>query len=64
MALYAAIRAQDGSYHYQLLARQGMMLQDVDSAFLTEALALEWALKFVLERGKGSSACNNNLGGV
>ena len=58
MALYAAICEQDGSYRYQLLGRHGMILKGVDSAFLAEALGLEWALGVLLERCGGSNMIN------
>ena len=55
MALYAAIRDQEGSHRYQMLARQGMVMRSADSALLAETLGLEWALGFILVRWGGGS---------
>ena len=47
-ALFAACRGEDGKYNYRLLATQGRLLDGVSSAFVAEALALEWALQHLL----------------
>ena len=48
MALYAVSVDSAGLARYKLLARKGALLGAVASAFLTEALALEWGLQYLV----------------
>ena len=50
MALYAARCDHDGIFYYELLVRQGHLLSEVESAFVAEALGLEWALEYLLKQ--------------
>ena len=50
MALYAARCDHDGMFYYELLVRQGHLLSEVESAFVAEALGLEWALEYLLKQ--------------
>ena len=53
LALYAASARNDGAYEYRFLVRKGELLFNVRSAFVAEALALEWGLKELSGRIKG-----------
>ena len=54
-ALYS-VDCRLGKAAYTLLARQGKVLADIDSAFLAEAAALEWSLQYLVELFKGKFA--------
>ena len=49
VALYACKLSPVGSCQYSLVARKGVFLDEVASAFLAEALALECGLEYLLE---------------
>ena len=53
LALFAAVPTDNGKANYTLLARSGKLLGNVYSAFLAEALALEWGLQYLVELFKG-----------
>ena len=48
-ALYSAVLGECGTYTYTLLARRGQRLNKISSAFLAEALALDWALDYLVD---------------
>ena len=54
LALYSATAMDRGPAKNTLLARKGQLLSDIDSAFLAEAAALEWALQYLVELLRGS----------
>ena len=56
LALYSATAMEGGPATISLLARKGQLLSDIDSAFLAEATALEWALQYLVELSRGSVA--------
>ena len=53
IALFAATPTDSGVATYRLLARSGKLLGNVSSAFLSEAIALEWGLQYLIELLKG-----------
>jgi len=53
MALFSVETDKGGSAKYTLLARRGKLLTEVSSAFLAEAVALEWGLQYLVELVKG-----------
>ena len=53
LALYSVECSGSGIATYTLLARRGRLLQSVLSAFLAEAVALEWGLQYLVELFKG-----------
>ena len=58
MALYSVTFSYDGNAVYTLLARMGKLLASIDSAFVAEAAALEWALQYLVELFKGKVAAS------
>ncbi len=48
MVLYAVTTSAAGSSHH-LIARKGILLEQLSSAFLAEAMALEAALEYISE---------------
>ena len=53
-ALYSATDMEGCPAKYTLLARKGQLLTDIESSFLAEASALEWALQYLVELLRGS----------
>ena len=50
---FAVNISEHGVATYELLARCGKLLENVSSAFLSEAMALEWGLQYLVELLKG-----------
>ena len=53
LALFSAVPSDSGRAQYNLLARCGKLLTSVQSAFVAEAVALEWGLQYLIELLKG-----------
>ena len=53
LALFSVEIVTGGVAKYTLLARSGKLLSGVSSAFLAEAMALEWGLQYMVELFKG-----------
>ena len=53
IALFSVEAEKGGIAKYTLLARRGKVLTEVSSAFLAEAVALEWGLQYLVELFKG-----------
>ena len=54
LALFSATGMEVAPVKYTLLERKGQLLSSVESAFEAEAIALEWALQYLLQLMKGS----------
>ena len=54
MAVYVATIDEKGVYRYSLAGRRGVLLEEVESAFLAEALALECGLEFLISVLEGT----------
>ena len=56
LALFSVTGMDAAPIKNTLLVRKGQLLEDVDSSFLAEAAALEWALQYLIELLRGSAA--------
>ena len=54
LALYSVTGISNGRATYTVIARRGHLLHRVDSAFVAEAVALEWGLQYLIELLKGA----------
>ena len=64
LALFAVERDGSGMAKYKLLVRRAMVLESIASAFLAEAVALEWGLQYLVELFKGKvTATSKSLQG-
>ena len=64
LALHSVECSGSGIATYTLLARRGRLLRSVSSAFLAEAVELEWGLQYLVELFKGRvTATSNSLQG-
>ena len=64
LALYAVECDEGGIAECKLLVRRGMVLGSIASAFLAEAVALEWGLQYLVELFKGKvTATSKSLQG-
>ena len=59
VALYLCMRGPCGNYQYKVVARKGVWLTNVSSAFLAEALALDCGLQLLLSVLDGTITCSS-----
>ena len=55
LALFSVLGMEVDPVRYTLSSRKGQLLHSVGSAFEAEAIALEWALQYLLELLRGSA---------
>ena len=58
LALFSVQMSGGSQATYNLLARSGKIVSGIESAFLAEAMALEWALQYLIKLFEGKVAAS------